>query len=88
MRKQVPYSVPDGYFDSLRTRLSEIPQKRARVNFLPYLALAASFLVLLAVGHFVLQRTASSYRADDNEIIEYIIESGTTLAQLENIVDY
>jgi len=88
MRKQVPYSVPDGYFDSLNTRLSSIPQQRARVNFLPYLAMAASFLILLAVGNFILQRTASSYQADDSEIIEYLIESGTTLAQVENIMDY
>ena len=50
--------------------------------------MAASFLILLAVGNFILNRTASSYQADDSEIIEYLIESGTTLAQVENIMDY
>lgn len=88
MRKQVPYSVPDGYFDSLRTRLSDIPERRTRVNLLPYLAMAASFLVLLAIGNFILNRTASSYQADDSEIIEYLIGSGTTLAQVESFMDY
>lgn len=87
MRKQVPYSVPDGYFDSLSSRLSEIPQRRARVNFIPYLALVASFALLVAVGNFVLNRTSSSYQADDSEIIDYLIDSGTTLAQLE-MIDY
>ena len=87
MRKQVPYSVPEGYFDSLQTRLSDIPQRRTSVNWMPYLALAASFALLVAVGSFVLNRTSSSYQADDSEIIEYLIDSGTTLAQLE-MIDY
>lgn len=88
MRKQIPYSVPDGYFDSLRTRLSSIPERRSRINFVPWLALAASFLLLAVIGNFILSRTTSPYQTDDSEIIEYLIESGTTLAQIESASDY
>ncbi|MBR4827151.1 MAG: hypothetical protein IKZ91_04645 [Bacteroidales bacterium] len=83
MKKNFPYSTPDGYFENLRTRLSEVPAKRARINLLPYLALVASFLILLVAGNIILSRSSYSGRAADEEIIEYLIESGTTLAQLE-----
>lgn len=81
----MPYSMPEGYMDSLQERLVRIPESRVRVNLMPYLALAASFLVLLAVGNFVLNRTQSAAPVSDEAIIEYLIESGTTLAQVESL---
>ena len=88
MRKQMPYSAPEGYFDSLKSRLSEIPARRSRVNVIPYLVLAASFAILVVAGNFILSRTSSQLPASDDAIIEYLIESGTTLAQVENAVNY
>ena len=85
MKKQSPYSAPDGYFESLQERLSEIPYRKRRVNLTPYLALAASFLILLLAGNLIINRSSASGDASDNEIIEYLIDSGATLAQLENI---
>ncbi|MBP5520973.1 MAG: hypothetical protein J6X82_00975 [Bacteroidales bacterium] len=87
MKNYFPYSSPEGYFESLQTRLSQIPVRRRRVSWVPYLALAASFLILLAVGTTVLTRSTRTWPSDD-EVIEYLIESGTTLAQLEDAVNY
>ena len=77
MKKSFPYSAPEGYLESLQARLSEIPARRSRVNWIPYLALAASFMILLAVGTFVLNRSTRAWPSE-NEVIEYLIESGTT----------
>jgi hypothetical protein len=86
MKKQMPYSTPEGYFESLQDRLSEIPVRKSRINLTPYLALAASFALALLAGNYILMKTAGSQSASDEEIVEYLIDSGTTLAQLEDAV--
>ena len=89
MKKQMPYSTPEGYFESLQTRLSEIPARRSRINLMPYLALAASFALAALAGNYILMKTTASQPASDEEIVEYLIDSGMTLAQLEDAVyDY
>jgi hypothetical protein len=88
MNKKLPYSTPSGYFDSLQSRLSRIPARRTRFNFVPYLALAVSFSLLVLIGNYILTKSTASQPASDEAIIEYLIDSGTTLAQLENAVDY
>ena len=55
--------VPEGYFNSLKSRLESIPQSETpRQGVLrqvrPYLALAASFAAILIVGNAVLRGTA------------------------------
>ncbi|MGN1232039.1 MAG: hypothetical protein ACI4UJ_01160 [Candidatus Cryptobacteroides sp.] len=113
------YSVPDGYFDRLEERLSRIPamssgrEGGAFSGMKPYLSLAASFLIIFAVGTMVLKLTSSTpeedltylerirladlvpvtdpgllyLQADEeaeyDEFEQYLIESGTTLEQLE-----
>lgn len=86
MKKQMPYSTPEGYFENLQSRLSEIPARRTRISLAPYLALAASFAIALLAGNYILLKTTASRPASDDEIVEYLIESGTTLAQLEDAV--
>ena len=85
MKKQMPYSMPEGYLDNLQERLGQIPNRRARINLAPYFALAASILLLVVAGNVVLNRTQTLAPVSDDAIIEYIIESGTTLAQVESI---
>lgn len=80
----MPYSMPEGYMDGLNERLSRIPERHTRVNLVPYFALAASILILVVAGNFVLSRSSSAVQVSDDSIIEYLIESGTTLAQVEN----
>ena len=86
MKKKMPYSTPEGYFESLQTRLSEIPARRSRISLAPYLALAASFVLALLAGNYILMKTTASQPASDEEIVEYLIDSGMTLAQLEDAV--
>ena len=87
MTNKLPYSTPSGYFDSLQSRLSRIPARRTRINFVPYLALAVSFSLLVLIGNYILTKSTASQPASDEEIIEYLIDSGTTLAQLEEAAD-
>lgn len=87
MNKKLPYSTPPRYFDSLRSQLSGIPESKSRFNFVPYFALAVSFALLVMLGNFILTKSTASQPASDQEIIEYLIDSGTTLAQLESAVN-
>ena len=118
------YNVPEGYFGDLQDRLMEIPSRHphprmsgeAMHSLRPYIALAASFLIILAAGTAVLRLTTKEDQpltvleriqlADlmpvtspdilrgmedmemhkelsKNDITDYLIESGTTLEQLE-----
>ena len=86
MKKNMPYSTPEGYFEGLQNRLCEIPARKSRINLTPYLALAASFVLALLVGNYILTKSTASQGASDEEIVEYLIESGTTLAQLEDAI--
>lgn len=87
MKKRIEYNVPDGYFESLRTKLSAIPAQERQPSrmqkFTPYLALAACFAVAVLIGNLVLNRTTAPVASDD-EIIEYLINSDVTLAQIED----
>lgn len=88
MKNKIQYSVPEGYFENLSARLSEIPAQAAarRAPFMvvarPYFALAAIFAIALVLGTLFLGKQAPSGCSDD-DIIEYLIDSGTTLAQIE-----
>ncbi|MBR5925446.1 MAG: hypothetical protein IKZ60_08270 [Bacteroidales bacterium] len=87
MSKKIEYKVPDGYFENLKTRLSAIPAQEKQPSrmqkFTPYLALAACFAVAVLVGNLVLNRTTAP-AASDEDIIEYLIASDITLAQIED----
>jgi len=75
-------TVPEGYFQELRTRLEAIPAQGsvARRGFVrrvtPYLAYAASLAVLVAVGNFILRRTAAPAEEDTGwDYISYLAQS-------------
>jgi len=92
MKNKMPYSTPEGYFDSLEERLTAIPETRTslRSRLSPYLALAASFAIALVIGNTVLDKTAtpSSEKATDEEIISYLIDSDISLNQIEEYLTY
>ena len=70
MNKRNDISTPEGYFENLQQRLSEIPARPARVSTVrrlaPYVAVAASFLLIVMAGNFILGRTAAPAAADDD----------------------
>ena len=64
--RQLPYRVPQGYFEGLQTRLSEIPSAQAEKRsafrsfipkLAPYFAMAACFTLALLVGKYLAGRT-------------------------------
>lgn len=65
-----PYSVPEGYFDDLQSKLSEIPHlSECKVSrwqkVQPYLALVACFCFALALGQAIKKRTVGMSDTDD-----------------------
>ncbi len=63
---RLPYRVPEGYFEGLESRLSEIPDRQGLgkssaaglfSKVAPYLAMAACFTLALVVGKFLAGRT-------------------------------
>jgi hypothetical protein len=69
MSRRNDISTPEGYFGDLQKRLSEIPARPARVSTVrrlaPYVTIAASFLVAVVLGNFILRQTVTSSAEDD-----------------------
>lgn len=88
MDKKIEYGVPEGYFEGLEQRLSAIPRtggkRNAASRLSPYLALAACMILSVILGNALLRKTASP-KASDEEVIEYLINSDISLAQLMDI---
>jgi len=70
-----PYTTPDGYFDFLQMRLSQIPEQQqvqetpqARVSrwakITPYFALVACFAFAIVAGRFILDKTVAQPEED------------------------
>lgn len=75
--KEMPYGVPTGYFDELRQNLMEIPSYESsklglssiRVRkFLPYVAIAASLLILALVTIGLVQQKPKEDFYTDQQI--------------------
>lgn len=62
--REMPYSVPEGYFDGLRESLlatgSSYKERSFAGKVMPYVSMAAAFLLLVTAGTFILERTTSS----------------------------
>ena len=94
MKKQMPYSVPEGYMQSMQQKLEAIPDRAKGVGsrpspwqkISPYLALAAVFAAAFVIGGTMLKRTMPS--SSSEEIAAYYIDSDLTLAQLEDAFFY
>lgn len=57
--KKMPFSVPEGYFDSLREDLKKPRTIKVSVwgRLSPYVAVAAVFIFMVSAGTFLLERT-------------------------------
>ena len=90
MKRHLPYSTPEGYFQGLQQRLADIPGKKQATSFQkfsPYLALAAVFAVAVVVGNVIINKT-SAPAASAREVVEYLLDSDLTLSQLEDAIFY
>lgn len=54
--KEMPYSVPEGYFGLLKAEIKARPQKTAWTRLMPYVSMAAVFIFLVTAGTLILQR--------------------------------
>ena len=84
MKKTLPYSdVPAGYFESLGERLSMIPEAASRRRRRNARAGVLALCSIAAAAALALVLVPSRSSAPTNEqIIEYLIDSGLTAAQL------
>lgn len=102
--KQMPYSVPEGYFDGMKENLKRTgPQAISRWNRLvPYMSVAAMFIFLISVGTLIFDRTSTEEGMtqedyllfSDNMMISaiYEFEEGDRIAEAgiadEDIIEY
>lgn len=83
-------SAPEGYFDSLREGLLRIPEAQAPAEsrlrrLVPYLAYAASLLVLVGLGNFILRQTAA--RGEEVTEQEYYLSDLTRYADPDYVYE-
>ena len=79
MSRKNDISTPEGYFENLQMRLSEIPARPARVSTVrrlaPYAAIAASFLAIVMLGNAILGRTAAPTDDDTWTYVSYLADA-------------
>ena len=92
--KNMPFSTPEGYFESLKVELKAIPAKqdsRPKVRkWTPQIlqaSIAAAVAAILIMGGFFLGRVTEQYadvpELTQDDIIEYLIYSGFELEDIE-----
>lgn len=103
--KDNPYNAPEGYFDSFRDKMARtVPSEEISLwkRTIPYLAMAASFALLLTAGSLVLDKMTPDGEISqedfmifsDNLINTYLYDDESTLqmadAELQNedIIEY
>lgn len=78
--KKMPYSVPEGYFESAMDRAKEIPGKSAsRVwqKLYPLASMAAMFAIIATVGTLILNRGEFfSEPSEQMQMEDYLVHSG------------
>jgi len=80
MSKRNDISTPEGYFEGLQQRLSEIPARPERVSpvhrLAPYVAFAASIAIAVVLGNAILRQTATPAPVDDGwTYVSYLTDS-------------
>lgn len=102
--KQMPFSVPEGYFDSFKNANAVPVAKRVSLwnRIAPYASMAAVFVSLVAAGTFLLERSTPHYQMTEEDYvmfadnmmntIAYEIEYGDQIAEAdlseEDIINY
>ena len=102
--KQVPFTVPDGYFETFKSEASKPMVRKIdfRTRIAPYAAMAAVFIFMVTAGTFLLERSIPEYQMTEEDYImfsdnfmtsiAYEMEYGTQLAEAEisdeDIINY
>ena len=72
--KEMPFSLPEGYMESLRKELKTIPQRNTKKisifnRILPYVSLAAAFAMIVTIGGFILEKTTEQDLSYEDYIV-------------------
>lgn len=72
--KEMPFSLPEGYMESLRKELKTIPQRNTKKisifnRILPYVSLAAAFAMIVTIGGFILEKTTQQDLSYEDYIV-------------------
>lgn len=85
MKRNVQYSVPEGYLENLGSSISSSVRPASRGLVWKALPLATALAAVTMALYLNFGRHGNAAEHDEEEeLIEYLIESGTTLAQIEN----
>ena len=102
--RQMPYSVPEGYFENFKAEAVRPVVKRLSFwnRFAPYAAMAAVFVFLVTAGTMMLENSTPQYQMTEEDYmmfsdnimttIAYEMEYGAQLAEAEisdeDIINY
>ena len=80
--KQMPYSVPEGYFESFKAEAVRPVVRRVNFwnRFAPYAAMAAVFVFLVTAGTFLLERSTPQYQMTEEDYMMFSDNVMTTIA--------
>ena len=78
--KDMPFSVPEGYFESFKkeVRIHQTPSIWKR--FAPYTSVAAAFLLIVSVGTLILEKTLSENDITQEDYILFSDNMMNTIA--------
>ena len=96
MTKHSDIFTPEGYMENLQDRLLQIPAAEKRpglvTRVMPYIAYAASLVLLVVLGNFILGKTAVSAddtsTADDWTYVSYLAQSLDSDCMLPELPEY
>lgn len=83
MSRKLPYSVSQEYFGEMTARLESIPSKPRRNHNIHCALTAAAIAMTIIAGSGVRKQMAET---EMDEALEYILESGMPLAQIEESI--
>lgn len=101
--KAAPYSLPEGYFDDLKRRVTEhakpaeTPGKGSRRILMTILSVAATFIIMVSAGTFFLSRvtpgdmyTQEDFLVFSNNITEELLYNAYAEADIQedDIIEY
>ena len=80
--KQMPYSVPEGYFENFKAEAVRPVVRRLNFwnRFAPYAAMAAVFVFLVTAGTFLLERSTPQYQMTEEDYMMFSDNIMTTIA--------
>ena len=86
--KKMPFSVPEGYFEAAKDSLRKPVTKTVGLwkRMVPYVAMAASFAIMVSVGTHFLEKTTSENFVMTEE--DYILFSDNMMNSISYEMEY